>query len=1034
MDPERQRIQDDLRGLLRGEIRCDDVFVQLYASDASIYQIRPLGVVLPRNTADVVACVRYAAEKRISLQPRGAGTGLAGESLGRGLILDFSRYMRRLIRTEEGWVRIQPGIVHAQLNRSLRARGRMFGPDPSTTLVTTMGSVVAIDGSGSHFLAYGSARRHVQSLQVVLADGTLLEVGREPVPTGDLPSPISRRQELVGKLADLLTRHAALIAERQPKTRLNRCGYQLDDVLDGGCVHLGKLLTGSEGTLAIITEATLATVPIPRYRGVAALFFDSLESAAFAVQEILQFTPCATDLLDRRHLSLARENYPEYIPLVPPEAEALLLVEQAGDNSLLVRDRLAQTIDWVRRKKRLAFDARQAFEPQEIELYWQLARRVVATLHRLKGSARPVAFVEDVTVPPAALPDFLVRLQNTLKRHQVTASLYGHVGHGQLHIRPFLDLAQTDDVRKMEDLAADLYREVFEVGGSISGEHGDGLSRTPFIRQQYGELYDVFREVKQLFDPLGILNPGKIVGDESQSMTRDLRPTRLGEGTNGFAAATGGNGAGSTLAHGSRARSGAAASSAAQENGAGAVSNAPAIAIAATADGGAAGPLFDVQLNWSLAELAETSRRCNGCGACRANTPEWRMCPIFHVGPAEDASPRAKANLFRGVLAGQLDPAILASDEFKRVADLCVNCHQCRLECPAAVDIPKLMIEAKAAYVSTNGLRPSDWLLARFDLLSALGSRFSPLANWALGNRQARWLLEKCLGIAQGRKLPRFASSHFLRLAAKRRLTRPTRRSGRKVLYFVDTYANYHDPQLGEALVAVLEHNGIAVYVPPNQGPSGMGMISMGVLEPARRLAARNLPILAEAVRQGYQIIVTEPSTAICLTHEYLNLVDDDDARMVAANTVEAGAYLWRLHQQGLLQLDFEPQNVTLAYHLPCHMKALGAGSPGESLLRLIPGLGVQKIDKGCSGMAGTFGLRQENYRTSLRAGWDLISHMRRQDLNVGSTECSACKLQMEQGTSKPTLHPLKFLALAYGLMPELADRLTARVEELIAS
>ncbi len=721
-------------------------------------------------------------------------------------------------------------------------------------------------------------------------------------------------------------------------------------------------------------------------------------------------------------MSLARDNYPEYSLLVPAEAEALLLVEQADDRSIVVRDRLAQTVDWVRRKKRLAFDARQAFDRDEIELYWQLARRVVATLHRLKGSARPVAFVEDVAVPPAALLDFLVRLQNTLKRHQVTASLYGHVGHGQLHVRPFLDLTQTDDVRKMEDLAADLYREVFEVGGTISGEHGDGLSRTPFIRQQYGELYDVFREVKQLFDPLGILNPGKIVGDESQSMTRDLRPSRLGEATKIFAAVNGAAGERiERIAHdrlnfrGSRGdRRGAGGRDRVRQS--------------------RAGPLFEVHLNWTIAELAETSRSCNGCGSCRANASAWRMCPIFHVGPAEEASPRAKANLFRGVLAGQLSPAMLADDEFKGVADLCVNCHQCRLECPAGVDIPKLMIEAKAAYVSTNGLRPSDWLLARFDLLSAWGSRFSPLANWAIRNRQARWLLEKCLGIAQGRKLPRFASTHFLRLAAKRRLTRPTRRSGRKVLYFVDTYANYHDPQLGEALVAVLEHNGIAVYVPPGQGPSGMGAISMGAIEPARRLAARNLPLLAEGVRQGYQIVVTEPSTALCLTHEYLNLFDDDDARMVAAHTFEASTYLWRLHQQGQLQLDFQPQNATLAYHLPCHVKALGVGTPGESLLRLIPGLSVHNIDKGCSGMAGTFGLRKENYRTSLRAGWDLISHMRRQDLNVGSTECTACKLQMEQGTSKPTLHPLKLLALGYGLMPELVDRLTARADELIAT
>ncbi len=1003
MDPERQRIQDDLRGLMTGDVRCDDVFLRLYASDASVYEIRPLGVVRPRNTADVVACVRYAAEKRIPLHARGAGTGLAGESLGRGLILDFSRYMRRIIRVEEDRVRVQPGVVHAVLNNFLRPRGRMFGPDPAMSQVTTMGSVVSIDASGSHWLQFGSARRHVLSLQIVLADGTLMEVGREPVEVPDAAvsgggasaaggndDPPTRRQQLVRPLSDLLGRHARLIGQRQPKTIPNQCGYQLADVLEEGSLDLGRLLSGSEGTLAIITEATLATVPLPRYRGVGVLFFATLEQAALAVQQILPFAPAACDLLDRRHLSLARENHPEYHILVPQEAEAMLLVEHTGDDPVFVRDRMTQTLDRVRRKRRLAFDSRQAFDREEIDLYWNLAWRVVPTLHKLKGANRPLPFVEDLAVPPAALPDFLVRMQNTLKRHQVTASLYGHVGHGQLHVRPFLDLTTPDDVRKMEDLAADLYREVLEVNGTISGEHGDGLSRTPFIRQQYGELYDVFRAVKQIFDPQGILNPGKIVGDEGQSLTRYLRPVKY----------------------------------------------LPDPLAAPTTNGQAesASPLVNVHLNWSAAEIAETARRCNGCGACRTQASDTRMCPIFRVAPAEEASPRAKANLFRGVLTGQLDANLLASDEFKDVADLCFNCHQCRLECPAEVDIPKLMFEAKAAYIAINGMRPGDWLLTRIDLWSAWGSRLSAFANWAIGNRQARWVMEKMFGIAQGRKLPRFAARSFLRRAAKRRLTRPTRRSGRKVLYFVDTYANYHDPMLAEALVAVLEHNGVAVYVPPKQHASGMAMISAGAAEPARRMAARNLPLLAEAVRQGYQIVVTEPSTAVCLTHEYVNLMDDEDARLVAQHTSEACDYLWRLHQQGNLQLDFSPVNARLAYHMPCHMKALAVGSPSENLLRLVPALSVERVEKGCSGMAGTFGIKKANYRTSLRAGWDLISHMRQPGFQAGATECSACKIQMEQGTTKPTLHPLKLLALAYGLMPELAVQLTARGEELLAT
>jgi Fe-S oxidoreductase len=321
--------------------------------------------------------------------------------------------------------------------------------------------------------------------------------------------------------------------------------------------------------------------------------------------------------------------------------------------------------------------------------------------------------------------------------------------------------------------------------------------------------------------------------------------------------------------------------------------------------------------------------------------------------------------------------------------------------------------------------------MSRIDTISSVGSLLSPLANWALANPQARWLMEKSLGIARARKLPRFAHRSFLRWAARRRLTRPTRRSGLKVLYFFDTYANFYDPQLGQALVAVLEHNGIAVYVHPGQLSSAMPMISLGALGKARDLARRNVTILAEAVRMGYQIVTTEPSAALALANEYPSLLGDDDARMVAEHTSEACTYLWKLHQGGKLQLDLKPVNMTLGYHLPCHVKALEVGSPGENLLRLIPGLVVHRTEGGCSGMAGTFGLKRENFRSSLRAGRALVTSLRSPRFQAGVTECSTCKIQMEQGAAKPTLHPLKILALAYDLMPEIADSLNARSEEL---
>ncbi len=879
---ERERIKDDLRGLVKGDVRADDLFLQLYASDASIFELRPAAVVRPRSLADVVAVVRYAAENKLPIHPRGAGTGLAGESLGRGIVVDFSRYMRRIQETTADAVRIQPGVVHARLNEHLALTGRQFGPDPAMSVVTTMGSVLAIDAGGSHWLKYGSARRHVQSLQLVLADGQVIEAGREPL-SGEDFDPQSRRGRLVTQLSELIVRERATIDRHQPQSLVNRSGYHLNNVLIDGRLDLAKLVVGSEGTLALITEAVVATQPLPRQRGIALLFFERLENAAKAVLEIVPLGPSACDLMDRRHLSLARESLPHYDTLIPPQTEGLLLVEYEGDTFFEVRDWLSALVDRIRRKKRLAFHAIQSQDPAEMERHWQLARKVVPTLFRMKGSTRPVPFIEDLAVPPRALPDFLVRIQNVLKQHEVIASLFAHAGHGQIHIRPFLDLADPVDRAKIGPLAADMYGQVLDVGGTISGEHADGLSRSAFVRQQYGPLADVFVDVKQIFDPANTFNPGKVVHADPQALASDLRLlTRPALPPPD-----------------------------------------PAALEPAPADNK---PTIALQLNWSEAEISAAARDCNGCGACRSQLKSERMCPIFRLAPAEESSPRSKANLMRAILTGQLDPASLAQEEFKAITDLCVNCQMCRLECPANVDIPRLMIEGKGAYVRVNGLSTSDWAMSRIDRLCHWGSLLRPVANWALTNRLARWLLEKSIGLAQGRKLPLFAPRSFMRLAARRRLTRANRRTGRKVVYFVDTFANYHDPQLAEALVAVMEHNGIAVFVHPAQGSSGMPMISLGALGRSKRLAARNVALLAEAVRQGYHVVATEPSAALAITREYPALLDDDEARLVAENTSEACAYLWKLHQAGNLQLDLRPVNATIGYHLPCHQKALGAG------------------------------------------------------------------------------------------------------------
>ncbi|HLA84767.1 MAG TPA: FAD-linked oxidase C-terminal domain-containing protein [Thermoguttaceae bacterium] len=990
LDVQSERIQGDLRGLVSGEVRCDDLFCQLYAGDGSIYEIRPLGVVRPRSTADVTATLQYAAEKNIPVHARGAGTGAAGGALGPGLILDFSRHLHRVVASGEDWVRAQSGVALERLNSHLRRGGRHFAPARSGRPVSTLGGAIAVNTGGSHWPRYGSTRRHVRRVQVVLADGHVIDAGREPLVDGKSNDPDPRKRELIDQLASALTTHSAMISRRGSDRPVDRCGYHVRGVLQSDSLDLAGLITGSEGTLGLVTEATVGTEPLSRHHAVALLLFDSLDRAIQAAPYIAARRPAACDLLDRRTLSLARDSDIRFHVLIPPQAEAVLVVEQDGENAEAVHEGLAQLVEEIHHRRRLAFGAREAFDQEEVDLFWALAARIQPALSRLEGSARPVPVIDDIAVPTESLSEFLVRSQNVLKRHHVTACLSGHVLTGQLDFQPFLDLGHPADVQKMRRITEELYDEVILLGGTISAHRGYGLVRTPFVQRQSGALYDVFREIKRIFDPGNVLNPGKIVEGRWSQFTRDLRPV-------------------------------------------------PAVSRSKDVADEEGRPeelrdLVELQLNWDPARVAEPVDNCSGCGDCRTQSPPRRMCPLFRVAQAEEASPRAKANLIRGVLTGRLELGSLSTDEFKRIADLCFSCHMCRGECPSEVDIPRLIAEGKGAYVAAKGLRLADYAMTRLDRLVTVAGLMPRVANRVLRGRQMRWLLEKTLGIAQGRKLPPLARPSFLRRAAQRRLTKPRRQRELKVAYLVDTYVNHHDPELGEVLLAILKHHDVSVYVPPKQRPAGTTAIAYGDLDYARRLAQRNTAVFAEAVRQGYHVVTTEPAATLTLRREYLDLLDDDDARLVAENTSDACHYLWTLHTKGQLLLDLNPIHATIAYHLPCRLAAQGVGAPGENLLRLIPGLSVQRIDAGCSGMGGTFGLRARNYRTSLRIGWGLIAALRDPRIHAGATECSTCKMQMEQGTVKPTIHPIKLLALAYGLMPERNAILTTPGKELLTT
>lgn len=971
--PDPEQIADDLRGVFRGRLAFDAVRRGLYATDASPFQVAPLGVAFPLDAADLATLVRYSHERAVPLVPRGAGTGVAGEALGPGLIVDLSAHFRTIGRIDGDTATVEPGVVLAELNAALAAVGRRVGPDPASGHACTVGGMVATNASGGNAARHGYVRDHVRGLGVVWDDGTADRVG------AGAGEPAARTATIAAAAAGLIRANGDIIQLTRPHTQFNRCGYLLHDVLGDAGVNLPKLLCGSEGTLGFVTEVTLGTVPLAGGTCVLLLGFPTLDAAVRAGADLRRFAPVSADVLDRRLLSLTGRD------AVPAAVGAAILVTFEADTEREAAELGWHAVEGVRAAHPVAVLAEPTCDPAGVARVRAVRDAAVGGLYGIGRGARPAAFVEDVGVPVESVPEFLAATQDILKRFELSASFLVHALTGQVHTRPLVDLAAPADRAKLWPVAEAVHARALALGGTVSTQHGTGIARTPWVEKQYGPLLPVFRELKRVFDPKNLLNRGKIIGPDPSGPAWPLRAGEVG---------------------GRREEQG----------------------------GTEAAPAARTELLlWGGAAPAEEAAKCTGCGDCRPRAGTGRMCPAFTATGLEEASPRAMANLVRMLAA---DPAAIGSDEAQAVVTRCVNCKMCRDECSSRVDVPKLMLEAKARRHADHGLDRGTWALARIDGLARWAARFAPLANGLLGNRPARWVFEKLFGLSRRRRLPAVARRPFL--STRHNLAAGIRPApdpaAEKVAYFVDTFANVFDPSVGDAAVAVLRHNGVEVVVPPRQVGCGAAPLTAGDVDAAREIAVRNVRALADLVRDGYRVVCSEPTAAVMLAQDYRLLLDDPDAAAVAAATTELTTYLGGLHAAGRLRTDFRPLNVSLGHHVPCHVKALRGPVAGPGLLALIPGLTVRTIDAGCSGMAGVWGLAAANYGPSLRAGGAMLAAFDRPGLVYGSTECGSCRLQMQEGTGKRAFHPVQYLAHAYGLFPDLPARLARPLGELVSA
>ncbi|MBN1126058.1 MAG: FAD-binding protein [Sedimentisphaerales bacterium] len=954
------QLQMDLSGLLSGRTQdvLTDVFSRVgFSTDASMYQITPMCVVRPKTAREAATVVQYAAKNGIPVTGRGAGSGLAGESLTAGIVLDMMRYMNQIVGSNEdgSLVTVQPGVVLDDLNAYLAPFGKKIGPDPSSGNRAVMGGVVANNATGAHSLQYGYIANWVESMEVVLADGSIVHLGNNIDPASMDDEKGGRAQRLAQEVQQMLEDKHDMILAAQPNTRRNRCGYNIVGVVHDGRVDLARLMAGSEGTLGVFTEITLRTVDVPACKALLQLEFESFETMARAVPIIVDSGAAACELMDRRLMDLAVQALPQYQDLFPKRCAAVLLIEHVGDNEAQIREKIETTIQEV---GSLSCGSVQIYDEDAQQRVWTSRKDAVPLLSREKGPKHAIAFMEDVSVENHRLAEYVVRLEELGKRYDIPLAFYGHAGDGELHIRPYLDLSDPEDVARMRRMAVEVFEIAWSLGGTISGEHADGLARTAFIRRQYGDAYyELLRQVKTIFDPNGVMNPGKIINDDPDVMVKDLRakhallPDRL-----------------------------------------------------------------KTHLLFSPDEFRFEIDQCNGCGVCLSCRTGNRMCPTFRALQEELTSSRGKANLLRAWITGQISEQDLESTRFWEVISHCVNCKMCTVECPSGVDVSKLVIEARAQRAARKGNTRTEKILAHNRYMSVLSSLFSPLSNLFLSLPLFKWLIEKMLGLDRFRSMPKFLRGSFLTKGRRYLATRPKIENPLdRVVYFIDSYANWNDHELGFAVLRVLEHNEIEVVL-PDQRPVPLPAMVYGDLETARADLAYNITHLAPFVRQGYKVVCSEPSAALCLKEELRLLIDSEDARLVSANTFELMDYLEGLRQEGNLKpltMQLEKSHV-YAYHAPCHVCALRIRGRSLTLLRELAAINTVDIMSGCCGLAGTCGMQKKNRDIATVIGQDMAEKLKAVDTSYALTECAACKMQMEHLTDKTVLHPIKLLAEGY--------------------
>ncbi|WP_049972198.1 FAD-binding and (Fe-S)-binding domain-containing protein [Haladaptatus cibarius] len=961
---ERPELASDLRSAVDGDVRFDEYTQILYATDGSIYQARPVGVVFPTCIEDVQAAVRIAAEFDTPILPRGAGSSLAGQSVGPGcVVLDFSRDMDEILDVDPDSKRatVEPGVVQDDLDDHLHRWGLKFAPDPASSNRATIGGGIGNNSTGAHSVRYGITNAYTAELEVVLADGSLIHTREIEVGGAEWDEIVGKddkEAELYRTVRKLVSENEDEIESRYPTLKRSVSGYNLHKVVserDGETyINLSALFVGAEGTLGVVVRAALDLVTRPEQTALALYCYDDLVSALSAVPDALDFDVSAVELMDDEVFRLARESteFAEYAEPIPETAEAGLMLEFDSELHSDFEEAIAETnAHFVHAGD--AFDVLEAYSDDDQARLWKLRKAAIPLLMSMDGDPKPYPFIEDASVPPEELAEYVREFMAILEDHGTTAAYFAHAGSGTLHIRPILNLKDEDGIETMHSIAEDVTSLVLTHNGAFSGEHGDGLARTEFNPKLYGpQLWTAFKELKTAFDPEWRLNPGKVVFRKDEA---DMRKNlRYGPEYASIEPRT----------------------------------------------------VQDFSDEGGFSHLVEL---CNGCGTCRQTGSET-MCPSYRGMKDEMTTTRGRANLLRAAISGEIPTEELYTDRFQEeVLDLCLGCKGCARDCPTGVDLAKLKAEVKHASHRKQGASLRDKFFAEAERASALGSALAPVSNWATKLPGAGLLAQKALGIAAERDLPRFTRETFTDWFESRgpRISREI--ATERVLFVPDTFTNYSYPEPGKAAVRVLEAAGVHVRVPNNLAPSGRAAYSEGFLDKARERAETNVSALENRVEDGWSVVFVEPSDVVMFQDEYTDLVTESMVELVAANTFSVCEFLDKKRLDDGIR--FREVDESLAYHGHCNQKAIRSDHHAVGVLRRA-GYEVAPLDSGCCGMAGSFGYRAEQYDLSQAIGRILFEQVEASDAETVVAPGTSCRTQLEDIGTRPP-HPIEKVAEA---------------------